>query len=157
MPKSALHASRPSVRIVLDTSALVSGFLWNGAPRRLIEAAVAQRIEIFTSQTLIAELERVSARPKFAAKMMAQQLTPALLAERYRAIAESVIPADIGPAVLTDPEDDHVLACALAAQADLIVSGDPDLLNLKSYQGIPLVGTREALERIAQSAKTAPT
>jgi putative PIN family toxin of toxin-antitoxin system len=139
------------VRIVLDTSALVSGFLWNGAPRRLIEAATAQQIEIFTTQTLIAELEEVSARSKFAARMAAQQLTPVLLAARYRAIAETVIPADIGPAVIADPDDDHVLACALAARAELIVSRDPHLLNLKHYQNIPILDPAQALLRIAQN------
>lgn len=139
------------MRIVLDTSALVSGFLWNGAPRRLIEAATAQQIEIFTTRTLIAELEEVSARPKFAARMAAQQLTPELLAARYRAIAETVIPADIGPAVIADPDDDHVLACALAARAELIVSRDPHLLNLKHYQNIPILDPAQALLRIAQN------
>jgi len=43
-----------------------------------------------------------------------------------------------------------VLACAVAAQADLIVSGDPDLLNLKSYQHIPIVSPVEALKRLPQ-------
>jgi predicted nucleic acid-binding protein len=52
--------------------------------------------------------------------------------------------------VLADPDDDRVLAWALAAQADLIVSGDSDLLNLQAYQGIPIVGAAEALKRIAQ-------
>jgi len=37
--------------------------------------------------------------------------------------------------MLADPDDDHVLACALGAKADLIVSGDSDLLNLKTYRG----------------------
>jgi predicted nucleic acid-binding protein len=42
-----------------------------------------------------------------------------------------------------------VLACALAAQADLIVSGDPDLLNLKHFQGIPIVTPGQAVKRVA--------
>lgn len=141
------------MRIVLDTSALVSGLLWNGAPRRLIEAALARQVELFTTETLIAELEEVSARPKFAARMAAEHLTPALLAARYRAIAESVTPAGIGSVVIADADDDQVLACALAARAELVVSGDAHLLNLKHYQNIPIVGPAEALLRIAQEAK----
>jgi len=43
-----------------------------------------------------------------------------------------------------------VLACALAAKADLIVSGDSHLLNLKSYQDIPIVNAAEALARLPQ-------
>jgi len=47
-----------------------------------------------------------------------------------------------------DPDDDHVLACALAAKADLIVTRDLDLLDLTTYQGIPIVAAAEALRRI---------
>ncbi len=50
-----------------------------------------------------------------------------------------------------DPDDDHVLACALAAQADLIVSGDRDLLTLREYQGMPILSTADAMARIAES------
>lgn len=69
---------------------------------------------------------------------------------RYLQVARVVVPSIIAPAVLADPDDDHVLACALAARADLIVSGDADLLGLKSYQGIPIVGPAEALRRLPQ-------
>jgi len=62
-----------------------------------------------------------------------------------------VCPASIAPVVLADPDDDHVLACALAAKADLIVSGDSDLLKLKTYRGIAIVGAAEALTRLPQS------
>jgi uncharacterized protein len=47
-----------------------------------------------------------------------------------------------------DPDDDAVLALAIAARADLIVSGDRDLLDLKSFQGIAIVTPTEALRRI---------
>ncbi len=47
-----------------------------------------------------------------------------------------------------DPDDDHVLACALVAKADLIVSGDRHLLQLQRYQGIPIVTAGEAVRRI---------
>lgn len=52
--------------------------------------------------------------------------------------------------VLNDPDDDHVLACVLAVQADLIVSGDrKHLLPLGSYQGIDIATPADALARIA--------
>ena len=59
-------------------------------------------------------------------------------------------PTTVAHVVLTDPDDDHVLAAALTGAADLIASGDKrDLLPLGSYQGIPIVTAKEALERIA--------
>lgn len=47
-----------------------------------------------------------------------------------------------------DPDDDHVLACALAAKADLIVSGDRDLLTLKSFREIPIVTAAETVQAL---------
>ena len=43
-----------------------------------------------------------------------------------------------------------MLACALAAQADWIVSGDAHLLNLKRYQGMPIMDAAQALRSLAQ-------
>jgi len=50
--------------------------------------------------------------------------------------------------VCRDPDDDAVLACALAAQADLIVSGDADLLVLKQFQNIRIITPAEAVKRV---------
>jgi predicted nucleic acid-binding protein len=70
------------------------------------------------------------------------------LVVRYAELASLVPPASIGGVIQADPDDDHVLACALAAKADLIVSGDSHLLNLKRYQSIPIVSPAEALKRL---------
>ena len=139
------------MRLVLDTNTVVSGLLSDKAPSLLIEAALEGRIEIFTSETLLLELEDVLPRAKFARRVLASGLSIAQLTARFALLAQRVVPACIS-AASADPDDDHVLACALAAGADLVVSGDSDLLNLKSYQGIPIVGTAEALDRIARAS-----
>ena len=61
-----------------------------------------------------------------------------------------VVPALIAPTIVRDPADDQVLACALAARADLIVSGDAHLLDVSYFQGIAIVTATAALQRIAQ-------
>ena len=70
----------------------------------------------------------------------------AVLAD-YRTVVEMVEPA-IVPRVVRDADDDQVIAAALAAQADFIVSGDDDLLAIGSYQGIRILTAAEALRRI---------
>ena len=68
------------------------------------------------------------------------------------ALANLVASATIQRTVLADPDDDQVLACALAAGADLIVSGDTDPLNLKSFHRIPIVAAAEALARVTKAS-----
>lgn len=54
----------------------------------------------------------------------------------------------IEPPVRLDPDDDHVLALALAARVGLIVSGDDDLLALGNYQGIPIISPAQAVQKV---------
>ena len=138
------------MRLVLDTNIVVAGLLWQGPPNRLIEQAFDGQIELATTPALLIELEGVLQRAKFAHQVAKQSLSIAGLVLRYAELAQLVQPASIAPVVLADPDDDHVLAGALAAHADLIVSGDSHLLKLKAYQGIPIISAAEALERIAQ-------
>ncbi len=64
---------------------------------------------------------------------------------QYAMLAQVVRPASISRVVTADADDDAVLAAALAAQADLIVSGDAHLRNLKRHHGMPIVAAGEAL------------
>jgi len=139
------------VRVVLDTNTVVSGLLWDGAPRRLIDAAIDKKIGLYSSQALVTELVGCLLRKKFSRRLTEERLSAPALVERYAMLAELVTPAVISPAVAGDPDDDAVLACAVAATADLIVSGDSDLCNLKSYQRIPIVTAADALARIGDA------
>ena len=67
----------------------------------------------------------------------------------YAELATLVVPATIPPTILRDPDDDAVLACALAANADLVVSGDHDLLDLKSFRDIPIVNAAQAIRIVS--------
>ena len=137
-----------ALRLVADTNIVVSARLWKGTPHVLFQAANDHPLEFFTSAILLDELAEVLLRRKLAKAIRATGLTAAALLEDYREFASLVIPKRTRRVVLADPDDDHVLACALAAQADLIVSGDRHLLDLKGYRGIPIVSAAEALRRI---------
>ncbi len=138
------------MRLVLDTNTVVSALLWNNAPSKLLDAALEGRIELFTSKALLLELADVLPRAKFAARVANASFKVEELIAQYGVLARSVQPAAILP-VSADPDDDEVLACAVAAAVDLIVSGDKDLLNLKRFLGIEIVSAGEALRRVTAS------
>lgn len=139
------------MRVVADTNTLVSGLLWPGPSRQILEAARAGRVQLWTSAALLVELEDVLQRAKFAQRLAGAGLSPRRLVVGYGALATVVKPVAIAPVVLQDPDDDEVLACATAAQAEVIVSGDHHLLALKQYGAIPIVTARGLLIRLRSS------
>lgn len=136
------------MRIVLDTNVATSALLWGGVPRQLLQAAREKKLQLYTSTTLLLELSDILGRAKFSRKLAAAQLSVDQLVERYALLTTVVHPAIIAPTILDDPDDDQVLACALAANAELIVSGDRHLLDLKDYQGVRIVRAVEAVKAI---------
>ena len=135
------------MRLVLDTNVVIAGLLWQGPPQQLLAAAIDDRLELFTSVILLEELARALTYPRFTRRLLQYETSTHTLVEHYAALANTISAPAI-PSTVRDPDDDAVLACALAAHAELIVSGDQDLLSLKHYQGIPIVNTKEALERM---------
>ena len=106
------------MQLVLDTNVVASGLLWDGTPARLIDAARGGEVELATSRVLLAELTRILRRTKFAKAISTAGVSLDDLVLGYAELAMLITPASIPPTVLDDPADDHVLACALAAQAD---------------------------------------
>jgi uncharacterized protein len=134
------------VRLVLDTNTIVSGFLWGGNPRRLMEAGRGQVVHLFTSPEIMEELAGVLKRPKFSEVLLKAGVDVTSLLRRFSALVQPIMAAPIPvPEALRDVNDAHVLACAVAARAEAIVSGDKDLLSMKSFAGIPILTAKEAL------------
>lgn len=137
------------MRIVIDTNLLVSALIAEGSPSRLLDAARAGAFELCTSEVLLAELLDVLGRSHLAGRMERAGLVAASTVDDLRKMAFVVTPQTVPRVVASDPDDDHVLAAALAAGADLIASGDRrDLLPIGRYEGIPIVTAREVLQRL---------
>ena len=86
-------------------------------------------------------------RPTFLQRLSAIGKTVREVLADYIEIVELVEPLEV-PQVVRDPDDNHVLACALAAKAEIVVSGDKDLLDLAQYQDIPILPAATALQRL---------
>lgn len=139
------------MRIVADTNIVVSAFLWGGTPEDILIAARAARVTLYTSAALAAELEGILARPKFARQLARVNSSATRIVGDYLALARLVRPSAVPRVIKHDPDDDQVLACAVAARAHLVVSGDGDLLSLGQYQNIPILTAAQAVERIHNS------
>lgn len=134
------------MRAVFDTNVVVAGIVAEGLCREILEIHVPEHTAIL-SQVLWDELV-VTLRRRFG-------LTPddlPILA-LYRQHAAWCEPAKLAEAVCRDPDDDWVLATALAGEADAIVSGDADLLTLDRYSGIEMLSPRQFVSRQGPSGR----
>lgn len=136
------------MRLVLDTNVAISGKLWGGNPGRLFEAAARQTVLLFATNAALDEFRNVLDYPKFATKLRRLSLGPPDVAARYRELIAIVEPVPIPPTILNDLSDDIFLSAALGAKADLLVSGDRHLLDLRQFQGIDIVGPADAVSRV---------
>ena len=137
------------MQVVADTNIVVSGLLWRGTPRQILDAARDGLIGLFTSATLLEELEDVLSREKFGALLEAANVTAHDLVLGYAALATVIEVEEIEPVILADPDDDSVLACALTAKAEVIVSGDSHLLDLKHHHGLRILTAAALLAELS--------
>jgi len=136
------------VRAVIDTNVLVSGLLWRGPPHILLNRVRSGSLTLISSSALLEEFSLVVRRRKFRTILARSDTDPERMLRELRRLAEIVEPRPMMAPVSRDPDDDTVLAVANAARADLIVSGDNDLLTLGSHDGIPIVSPTAALARL---------
>ncbi len=141
-----MSATKPAkLRVVLDTNVLVSAYQFpSGVAATLWDALGANRYVLISSPAIIKELASIL-RQTFEWQEATVQRAVRLTARK----ADIVKPTSIPDAVPHDPDDNHIVACALAGRADLIVTGDKDLLRLKEYRGIPIVRTMDFVRTVS--------
>jgi putative PIN family toxin of toxin-antitoxin system len=137
------------VRAIVDTNVLISGLLWHGAPHRLIEQIRSGTVTLISSNVLLAELDIVLRRPKFRTILERTEISVDQLVAEVRGLADVIIdPPPLPAPASRDPDDDALLAVAVACRAEMIVTGDADLLTLGAYADIPIVDAGAALARV---------
>jgi putative PIN family toxin of toxin-antitoxin system len=133
------------MRIVADTNVIVSALVFGGVPRQVLELAEAGQCEVYYSEAIQGEVRRVLAEKFGWDAITLQGVLPVLWS-----MGELVVPRTRVRAVANDPDDDRIIECALAANADFIVSGDRHLLRLRRYKSIVIVSPRQFVETYAQ-------
>lgn len=134
------------MRAVIDTNVLLAGLLWHGPPHSLLQHVRSGQLAMLLSPELLDELSEVLARPKFDAILARVQAPREELLTGIERLADVIDPPPLIDPACRDRDDDHVLALALAAQADWIITGDNDLLVLQHYHGTSIVTPAQAIE-----------
>jgi len=136
------------IRAVFDTNVLISYLLTHRPPiATLIDVYVAREdIVLVTAPELLEELDRVLRYPRLQRYYTEGERTRfvALLL----ALSDLVELPETIPQICRDPDDDRMIACAVAADADVIVTGDEDLLGLEWVSDIPILSPAELVTRM---------
>jgi putative PIN family toxin of toxin-antitoxin system len=139
---------------VFDSTTLVSAFLTkNGVSSQILNQAVAGVFDLYLSDSIIEEtravlLNRTRLRQRFTYTDQDVEEYSVLL----RAFARRVIDLP-NVQVCRDPNDDMVIACALAANVPYLVTRDKDLLTLKAHQGVQMIKPEEFIHVLRKQKK----
>lgn len=130
------------MKVVLDSNVLVAGFAFGGLCRAVIDVCIDSH-DLIISEHILSEVHRI----------LIDKLhhTPAMADERvalFRQISKTVLPVNVAANECRDPSDLPVLGTVLAGNADYLVSGDKDLLDLKVFRGCPIFSPREFWESL---------
>ena len=133
------------MRVVLDANVVFAGAGWRGEAYRCLVAMARGHIIVYATEEILHELRRLIHEIGFKTKF-----PPENVLNWYCDRVELVEPAPLGKQRSRDPKDDPYLACALAANAKIIITRDEDLLSLEKPFGIQIVTPRELLLRLSR-------
>lgn len=133
------------MRIVFDTNVFISAIFWKGKPIEIILTAIERKWEIFISEDILNEFERVLRRdfPIVEDKVREAVLT-------LRSMSKVIQPSETIQIITEDPSDNRILECAAECHADYIVTGDSHLLKLGEYRGTCILSPGQLLSEITR-------
>lgn len=133
---------RMPLRVVLDTNVIVSALIATGKPRDLLARGIAGEFTLVTSRPMLNELMLVLRRTKF--KTSEDEI--------HKVVSALIRSSELVPTksefkvVMKDPSDDIIVITAHDGQADIIVTGDKQLLALEKFKRIDIVTVKRMLE-----------
>ena len=130
------------MKIVIDTNIIASAIFFGGKPDKLIGLLMAHKIDAYVSKDIVAEYYETSTHleQKYSVRKVSPSLDDIVSQCTLVSPTRSVT-------VCRDPDDNKFIECALEGKCLYIVSGDNDLLDLKSYGDVEIVTVAEFFER----------
>ena len=133
------------MRVIIDTNVLISGIFWSGKPKFLLNKARRGEITSVTSEILLNEMKEILTGEDKPFRLSVSEANR--IVSSIRDISDVILPKS-KVSVCRDEDDNRVLECALDGNAEYIVTGDTDLLDLREYQGIYILNVADFLRTI---------
>ena len=123
------------IKVVLDTNIYISGILFAGKPREVLDLAIKGKIHVFISPDILSELRDVLSIKKFG---FSPERVDIIIRE-IESITTMVNPAKKYSIVSHDSDDNIIIDCAMESRVEYIITGDNDLLCLNKYKSINII------------------
>jgi putative PIN family toxin of toxin-antitoxin system len=131
------------LKVVLDTNILVSAVLFRGELSSIVELWKNGSLIPLISKETFQELKTVLEYPMF---RLTKDEIRALIEEEILPFFEVVEVADELSGICKDPDDDKFISCAISASADIIVSGDKHLCDLRTYKSVRIIKATDLMK-----------
>lgn len=136
------------LRVVIDTNVFVSSLISpKGKPADLIRAWKDNRIQVIVSPQIILEISKTLQKGKLTRRISPKQAFAIIHGIMNHA---AMVSGEVVLKLCRDPADDKFIACAVEGRADYIVTGDSDLLDLKTYEGVEIVTVESFLKILSR-------
>ena len=135
------------MKVLLDTNIWISALIWGGQVSPILLLAEETRLTLIISDPIFNELSTVIRYKKLQRKIRSAGATPDTLLEIVQTLTELHPAASVTVPELRDPKDAIILGTAIASNADVIVTGDQDLLVLTEFSGIPILTPQDFLRQ----------
>ncbi len=128
-------------KVLIDTNVFISAIAFGGTPRQVINAVITGKAVNYISNEILDELTEVLGRPKFAyGKSVIRSIISEI--EQISILFNGYTEIDL---VKQDCKDNHVLACAIEAKVDYLVTGDQDLLILNPHGNLRILSPSDLM------------
>lgn len=136
------------MRVVLDSNIILSAFLWQQQLKPIYLAVKAAAITPCFNQQTWSELQRTLGYRKLKHQLVRAGVDPDAMLQLIASRSYFTMTKRRINIIPNDPSDNYILACALAARALFIISGDQHLLRLKEFHGIPILRPKDFIQRL---------